>query len=43
MENGYKIVLCDYDGVMTSLQEGSYFPADVSKYALSRACAERLV
>jgi hypothetical protein len=28
---------------MTSVQEGSYFPEDVSKYKLCRQCAERLV
>ena len=38
-----RICFADYDGVMTSMQEGSYFPADASKYKISISCASKLV
>ena len=38
-----RICFVDYDGVMTSIQEGSYFPVDVSKYKISMSCASKLV
>ena len=38
-----RICFADYDGVMTSMQEGSYFPEDVNNYKMNAACARRLI